>query len=568
MKEIPTSTSAQRPEPKPFFVDSCAFGSGSQFEYAVLDIPESKVNDWPMIYILSNDEAQKAYVGQTTSVVRRMGQHGENVEKSVFDTATVIYHEEFNASAITDYEHRLIQLMSADGIYELTNKNEGMIASDYFSKAEYDQMFEDLWDELRTMEMAQHSIDEIEESEVFKYSPYKSLNADQRLALDEIMDAIKGNLDEAKPIVVQGKPGTGKTVLAVYLMKLLHDDPDFAGMNIRLVEPVLSLRKSLGEALGSVNGLSKSCVIGPSDVKNPKYGYEPGKKNFDILLVDEAHRLKRRVNLGLQFGNYDKVNEELGLPEDATQLDWILDQAKLPILFYDPLQSVGPSGVQEAAMREKLGESFDHPIRLESQMRVKGGDEYLNYVRAVLDGRDPKPRAFEGYDFVFHDDFAAFVDSFESTLAEHDLTRMVAGYAWKWKTKGKKNSSPEDVDILIDGIGLRWNCDNNNWVPMGFEDPQIAHEVGCIHSIQGYDLSWAYVIIGDDLRLDSATGLLEADSGNYFDANGKSTATPEELTAYIKNIYYVLLTRGIYGTHVYVHDPALREYFAKYFQVE
>ena len=85
--------------------------------------------------------------------------------------------------------------------------------------------------------------------------------------------------------------------------------------------------------------------------------------------------------------------------------------------------------------------------------------------------------------------------------------------------------------------------------------------------MQGYDLSFAYVIIGEDIRLDAATGRLVADRANYFDRNGKATATDEELTEYLKNIYYVLLTRGIYGTHVYVVDPDLRAWLRGYFAV-
>lgn len=52
---------------------------------------------------------------------------------------------------------------------------------------------------------------------------------------------------------------------------------------------------------------------------------------------------------------------------------------------------------------------------------------------------------------------------------------------------------------------------------------------------------------------------------DHFDRNGYATATSEELTRYIKNIYYVLLTRGVMGTHVYVANPALREYLRRFF---
>ena len=564
MITIETDSPARKPTGSPFLIDRCPFIPGSQLDIAALDLERDKILDWPMVYILANEK--EAYVGQTTSVATRISQHGANVEKQDFDTVNIIYNDEFNSSVVTDYEHRLIDLMNADGKYTLTNKNEGMTNTSYFSKETYAEMFENLWEELRSMELAEHSIADIEESEVFKYSPYKGLTVDQKVALDKILAAIQQGLDSAEPIVVEGMPGTGKTVLVIFLLKMLKDNPAFKGMNIRIVEPVTSLRETLRKSLKNVSGLSPDDVIAPTDLVKPSMGYSHGKeKCFDVLLVDEAHKLKRRVNLGTQFGNYDRVTKKLGLPEQATQMDWIIAQAKLPVFFYDPLQNIGPSCLGMAAMRLALGDVLDEPIELYSQMRVKGGKAYLDYVRSILDGGDPEPEVFDKYDFVLHDDFASFVASFEGRYEQHDLSRMVAGYAWEWKSNPKKCDDPTVRDIVIDGIGLKWNCTYENWVVKGASDPDIAHEVGCIHSTQGYDLSYAYVIIGDDLVYDSEAGKLVANKGSYYDRNGFATATQEELDRYIKNIYYVLLTRGIMGTHVYAVNPVMRDYLARYF---
>ena len=143
---------------------------------------------------------------------------------------------------------------------------------------------------------------------------------------------------------------------------------------------------------------------------------------------------------------------------------------------------------------------------------------------------------------------------------------MVAGYAWKWLSNPRKCVDPSIRDIVIDGIGLKWNCTYENWVGKGATNPDIAREVGCIHSIQGYDLSYAYVIIGEDIAYDPASGKIVANKCSYFDRNGYATAKQDELDQYIKNIYYVLLTRGIFGTHVYVVNPNLRQYLAQFFR--
>ena len=563
MISIETDSPAQKPKGSPFLIDRCPFIPGSQLDIATLDLERDKVLDWPMVYILAND--REAYVGQTTSVATRINQHGANEEKQDFDTVNVIYHDEFNASVITDYEHRLIGLMHADGRYRLTNKNEGMTETSYFSKETYAAMFDDLWEELRKMELADHSIADIEESEVFKYSPYKGLTVDQKVALDTILLAIRNGLDSAEPIVIEGMPGTGKTILAIFLLKMLKDDPAFKGMNIRIMEPVTSLRKTLRKSLKNVSGLSPSDIIAPTDLVKPEMGYSAdGGKCFDIVLVDEAHKLKRRKNLGTQFGNYDRVTRELGLQDDATQIDWVVAQTKMPVFFYDPLQSIGPSCVGTEGMRSALGDVLDEPIELYTQMRVQGGKEYLDYIRAILDGEEPKPKVFKKYELVLHDDFSEFIESFEQHYGEYDLTRLCAGYAWEWKSKPERCNDPSVRDIIIDGIGLKWNCTYDNWVVKGSIDSAIAHEVGCIHSTQGYDLSYAYVIIGRDLMYDEETGAFVADRSNYYDRNGWATAEQQELNQYIKNIYYVLLTRGIFGTHVYAVDPRTRGYLRKF----
>ena len=87
-------------------------------------------------------------------------------------------------------------------------------------------------------------------------------------------------------------------------------------------------------------------------------------------------------------------------------------------------------------------------------------------------------------------------------------------------------------------------------------------QVGCIHSIQGYDLNYAFIIMGPEIGYDPAKKEIIIRKENYFDANGRKSATDEELEEYIRHIYYVLLTRGIRGTYLYVCGPELRRYIS------
>lgn len=568
-KRIDSSIHPLSPKGSSFLIDDLEWspGQGIDLEYATLE--DDKLIDWPMVYILRNDrEKPSAYVGQTTNVFRRMREHAANPEKEGFTRADLIYSPEFNQSVITDYEHRLISLMSADKKYVITNKNEGLTESEYFSKNEYDRMFEDLWAELQKNDLVIHTIQQIEQSELFKYSPYKALNSDQEDACAKILETIKHRNINPSPIVVEGMPGTGKTVLAVFLLKALKDTDEFKDANIALIEPVPSLRKTLSSVLKTIGGLRSTDVLGPSDIAKPQNINADGTKHYDVLLVDEAHRLKQYRNI-VGRKSFKDASERLGLNyKTCTEVDWVMAQAKIPIFFYDPYQTVKPASPTEQQFAKSVGKAAKNPIKLIRQMRVNGGKEYLDYVKDILWGKNPTKMIFQNYPFELHENILEFLNEFERTLEKHDLTRMVAGYAWPWKTKGKDPIEAEGLyDIEIEGIQLKWNCTETGWVDMGLKDPSVAQEVGCIHTIQGYDLTNAFVIIGNDIVYDPETDQLKCNRDGYYDKYGKNGTSIQELDAYIKNIYYVLLTCGIESTHVYACDSTTRDYLKRFMQV-
>jgi DUF2075 family protein len=80
-------------------------------------------------------------------------------------------------------------------------------------------------------------------------------------------------------------------------------------------------------------------------------------------------------------------------------------------------------------------------------------------------------------------------------------------------------------------------------------------------------LNYAFVILGKDIGYDFVEKKIIVRPDNYYDKNGKRTASYDELFTYIRNIYYVLMTRGIKGTYLYICDEDLRNYLQQYVDV-
>jgi DUF2075 family protein/predicted GIY-YIG superfamily endonuclease len=527
-------------------------------------------NLWPVVYIIKDDTIGEAYIGESTNAINRMKNHLANEDRKKLADLLIISCDKFNKSAVLDIESNLIQYMSSDGRYKLQNGNTGLINHNYYQREQYQGLFDNLWEHLLVEKYAKNSLSRIDNSDLFKYSPYKSLTNDQHDSVLEILGLLTKK--EENTIFVEGGAGTGKTILAIYMMKLLKTDimdhhldaedetysselrmisqlkEKFPNPRVALVVPMTSLRKTLKKVFSNVKGLKSSMVIGPSEVS---------KNEYDVLIVDEAHRLRKRKNI-TNFKSFDDANKLLGFDiHEGTELDWILKQSKNQIFFYDEGQSIKPSDIDQAKfIKQKWSSSL---LKLVSQHRVKGGMDYIHYIDKLLHCRLEKgDKKFESehYEFVLYDSLTDLYADLKKKEDEIGLCRLLSGYSWEWK------SAKNDVaDITIEGLNLKWNTTNEDWI----NSPNAFNEVGCIHTTQGYDLNYTGIIFGKEITYNPETKQIEINASQYFDKKGKQgIENPATLKAYILNIYKTMMLRGIRGTYVYVCDEGLREYFKEF----
>lgn len=175
---------------------------------------------WPIVYFLNNSKSYEAYVGETTDVINRLKTHSKNDQKQKNTSVHLVLSELFNKSAALDLESYLIRYISADGLYKLQNGNLGISNHRYYQQKEiYWDIFKDIWSELRSLGIARHSLEHIDNSDLFKYSPYKSLSREQINGLTMILNCLLD--DKAKTSLIQGGAGTGKSILAIFIFKLL-----------------------------------------------------------------------------------------------------------------------------------------------------------------------------------------------------------------------------------------------------------------------------------------------------------------------------------------------------------
>lgn len=564
----------------------------------------TKGTNWPVVYLIHDDN--NLYIGETTSAATRMDQHLKNEEKKNLKVIEIVFDGRFNKSVILDYEQRLIKYCSVDGRFKnIMNKNKGQQAiHDYYQRKFYRNQFMVIWKEMIDRNLAKNSLEIIENKNIFKFSPYNALTGEQNEVsinvINEIIDSFSREINGVS--LVHGCAGTGKTVLAISIINSLvnainiddsllnvksdnfEDDIDENKRNtllrlknyilterggnpfkIGFVFPMPGIRRTVQKVFKACgNGLVSEMVIGPTHVI---------KNDYDILFVDESHRLSKRKNL-TGYKPFDDTSRALDLdPMETNQLEWVLKSARHIILFYDETQSVKSSDISHEDYKDTLAKynykTNEHT--LETQMRCEGGDTYLQYIKDVMACRRKERENMENYDFMIFDDVEHLVETVRKKDDEMGLCKTVAGLSWEWKTK-QKNKPKDDMscydllvkngeyDILIEKHKFIWNLTNESWVTR-----QDSHcTIGCIHTTQGYDMNYVGVIFGKEIDYDFETNSIVINLDEYKDSKVKARTDEETLKKLIINTYTTILARGIKGCYVYAYNQNMQEYLKKF----
>ncbi len=536
-----------------------------------------------LVYLL-NDK-RSIYIGESIDIKNRFSSHNRHDSKKDLLIRHAIYSHLFNKSVTLHLEAFLINLFSAEKGLKLINANLGNNGHYYHQKKEYEALFPQIWKQLEELKIARTSFEEIINSNVFKYSPYKSLNLDQQQA---VLACLKMLVDDKKGIFIQGNAGTGKTIIAIYVLKLLvtpiryfeqfemRDEfsmeafgllnayRDKHGITVEnekdlkdqvaLVVSMTSLRSTLQKVFKDIDQLSSSMVISPTDIS---------KRTYKVVLVDEAHRLRRRKNIS-GYGDFDKSNTRLGFEiSEGTELDWVLKQSENQIFFYDSNQSIRTTDLPPSRFEVLKNSTAYDSVRLQTQIRSKGGDLFTDFVHRLFDLELLPNERFESKNFEMKlfDSFVTMRAQVFHKEAEIGLSRLVAGFSWEYKTKDKKNRHL--YDMTIEGIDLRWNSTAKDWI----NSKNAIHEVGSIHTVFGNDLNYIAIVFGKEIDYDPIAKTIVVYRDEYKDTNGKNSTDDLDLLFYVKNIYKTLMFRGIRGVYVYVCNPNLKAYLSQHMEI-
>lgn len=574
---------------KSFQIKNYSFDQSTISNLATADHLEE---NWPVVYQIYNN--QQIYIGETTNLKNRMNQHLANVEKSSLKHGSlkVVFDETFNKSAALDLESYLIQYFSGDGKFRVLNRNDGMCDRDYYGRENYRKTFEEIWNRLRELKIADKTISEINNSELFKFSPYKNLNFEQLNVVTEIVQ----NIDEAitsntKSLsIIDGDAGTGKTIVIMYLAKLLadlqsfdnkNDDIDdesnfniffeFENINQKFKNKSIALVVPQPSLCGRIRKIFDKIDLGGANIKI----FSPiqfGKSNddFDITLVDEAHLLKVGVTgtLGKQVHEIDQ--KIFGNTDIHSELEWIMAKSKNVVMVFSDQQRIRPANISKSDILKYSDEYNMREYWLKTQMRSLGGKKYIDYIHDILsnDLRPTQKEIFKDFEAKIFTNIQDFVAAIQKRESEYGLSRMIAGFAWKWSSKEDKR----EYDIRIDGMEFRWNSTQNNWIG----SKNAPEEVGSIYTVQGDDLNYVGIIIGNDLLYRNGKLIFNreacADSGamkrSQRQVADNEQISEDDMLEQILRTYRILMNRAVKGVYIYACDEELKHYLTDYFDCQ
>ena len=113
---------------------------------------------------------------------------------------------------------------------------------------------------------------------------------------------------------------------------------------------------------------------------------------------------------------------------------------------------------------------------------------------------------------------------------------------------------------------MPWETHDNITPPKGYVrwyewayKPEGINQVGCIYTAQGFEFDYIGVIVGRDLKYGRYNDMLVGNISGTKDPVLKRGT--ENFDDYVRNIYRVLMSRGMKGCYVYFVDKEVEDFF-------
>ncbi len=532
--------------------------------------------NFPTVYVHSNmlTNQYEVYIGETNNIIQRTKQHLDEVKtegswqsRLIGGSESYLYvigHEHFNKSLTLDIENRLMTYMTAvPSITKIHNKR-GNEQNKYYPEEELNQIFDQVWRELRRHDPKLFPQKrEIEDSAIFKASPFHKLTAQQKEAKDNIIEMVERAVREdlrGRLVFIEGEAGTGKTVLnsnIFYEMSQLYGNGSEYGDDAEPLKCYLLVNHD--QQLVVYQQIAKKLGIGAHSVGKPTSFINSHTEDdpVDVVFVDEGHLLWTQGKQSYRGKN---------------QLDDLRKRAKVVVLMFDSQQMLHTQEYwteKQVALLRHQAQEDTYYYELKEQLRIRGNEQTKNWILSfVKEGQILDIPEDNKYEIKIFDSPAALHNAIKEKASKKDssLSRLIATFDWDYTDK-KKRSDGSNWMVSIGDWELPWNLQLPSvkgqkglaWA----EQTQTINEVGSTFTIQGFDLNYAGVILGESIayRNGHIVALPEKCKDhkavqNRTLENGAKQSFGEQ---FVKNALNVLMTRGVDGLYIYAVDYELQK---------
>jgi|YelNatPaOPRAMG01_1025707.scaffolds.fasta_scaffold02960_5 DUF2075 family protein/DNA replication protein DnaC len=367
---------------------------------------------------------------------------------------------------------------------------------------------------------------------------------DQLNVYNRLVEAIEH--DERGKFIIQGGPGSGKTMIAVELLLKslsMKKQSVLCYRNNRMVE---SLRKLFASIESGLDGVIKFFSTGRPN--NPGVAERGWKANLDVAIFDEAQRM---------------TLENIKLAGEA---------AKISIFFYDEKQILS---TEEKGTYENFKSVYPNAERMTLVGLYRNGLDYGKFVENLLNSHLDNSLLTD-YEFDSFDDINHMIQELRNRQ-KIGKTALVASFT---ESKGNINERKSKENIRIgfplssnlelyreSGLTVRWLMDPKKDYAPFWVDGQCNDLDKCasVYGSQGFEADYVGLIWGRDLvwrgeRFELGDNCEDSPGGRsslrrlFMKGKLGDKDAYEKARALLINRYRILLTRGIKGTFIFCED--------------